>query len=137
MNTIFSSTITKWNKLDLSIRNSTSLNISKHRLLQFLKPLGNSCVYLSQSHSNGFNLLCYHKFKHVFLDAVDPLCSCSSAIENTVHDFFHCPNFSATRNTFLHEIAIVGRLIKTIKTKSKLFKFSFTVIQLILSMITN
>ena len=35
------------------------------------------------------------------------LCSCSIAIENTVHYFLHRPNFSTARNTFLNEIAIV------------------------------
>ena len=92
MNT-FPSTITKWNKLDLSIGNSTSLNIFKDRLLQLLKPLGNSvCTchnpieikYLARVRL-GFSHLCYHNFKHGFLDAVDLLCSCSSAIVNTVH----------------------------------------------------
>ena len=59
----------------------------------------------------GFIHLRYHKFKHSFLDAIDPLCSCSTGIENTVHHFFHCPNFSTARNTFLNEIAIVDRSI--------------------------
>ena len=35
-------TITEWNKPDLSIRNSTSFNIFKGRLLQFLRPLEKS-----------------------------------------------------------------------------------------------
>ena len=35
------------------------------------------------------------------------LCSCSIAIENTVHYFLHRPNFSTARNTFPNEIAIV------------------------------
>ena len=38
----FLSTITEWNKLELSIRNSTSLIVFKGRLLQFVKPLKNS-----------------------------------------------------------------------------------------------
>ena len=42
MNTFFPSTITEWNKLDLSIRNSASLNVFKSRLLQFVRPLENS-----------------------------------------------------------------------------------------------
>ena len=42
MNTFFPSTITEGNKLDLSIHNSTSLNISKDMLLQFGKPFENS-----------------------------------------------------------------------------------------------
>ena len=124
VNTFFPSTISEWNKLDLSIRNSTSLNIFKGRLLQFIRPLENSVFtchnpigikYLTRLRL-GFSHLRYHKFKHSFLDAIDPLCSCSTVIENTVHYFFHCPNFSAARNTFLNEIAIVDRLLKTQKT---------------------
>ena len=119
VNTFFPSTISEWNKLDLSIRNSTSLNIFKGRLLQFIRPLENSVFtchnpigikYLTRLRL-GFSHLRYHKFKHSFLDAIDPLCSCSTVIENTVHYFFHCPNFSAARNTFLNEIAIVDRSI--------------------------
>ena len=40
--TFFPSTITEWNKLDLSIRNSDSLHIFKGRLLQLATPLENS-----------------------------------------------------------------------------------------------
>ena len=112
MNTFFPSTITEWNKLDLSIRNSTSLHIFKGRLLQFVRPLENivfTChnpigiKYLTRLRL-GFSHLLYHKFKYGFLDAVNPLCSCSTAIENTVHYFLHCPNC-------LNEIAIFGRSI--------------------------
>ena len=42
INTFFPSTITEWNKLDLSIRKSTILNIFKSRLLRFIRPLENS-----------------------------------------------------------------------------------------------
>ena len=42
INILFPSTITEWNKLDLSICNSTSLNMFKGRLLQFVRPLENS-----------------------------------------------------------------------------------------------
>ena len=59
----------------------------------------------------GFSHLRYHKFKHGFLDSVDPLCSCSIAIENTTHYFLRCPNFSTAQNTFLNEMAIVDRPI--------------------------
>ena len=98
-NTFFPSTITEWNKLDLSIRNSTSLHIFKGRLLQFVRPLENivfTChnpigiKYLTRLRL-GFIHLRYHKFKYGFLDAVDPLCSCSTAIENSAHYF---PGFS-------------------------------------------
>ena len=115
MNT-FPSTITEWNKLDQSIHNSASLDVFKGRLLQFLRPLENSVFTCHNPIGNyltrlrlGFSHLCYHKFKHGFLDAVDSLCSCSTAIENTVHYFLHCPNFTTARNTFLNEIAIADR----------------------------
>ena len=119
MNTFFPSTITEWNKLDLSIRKSTSLNIFKSRLLRFVRLLENSVFtchnpigikYLTRIRL-GFNHLRYHKFKHGFLDAIDPLCSCNIGIENTVHYFLHCPNFSFGQNTILNEIAIADRSI--------------------------
>ena len=139
MNTFFPSIITEWNKLNLSIRNSASLNVFKGRLLQFVRPLENSVFtchnpvgikYLIRL-KLGFSHLRYHKFKHGFLDAVDPLCSCSTAIENTVHYFFHCPNFSTTRNTFLNKIAIVGRSI-VYQDEMKIIQTSFMETQPIL-----
>ena len=106
MNTFFPSTVTEWNKLDLSIRKSTSLNIFKSRLLRFVRSLENSVFtchnpieikYLTRIRLE-FSHLRYHKFKHGFLDAIDPLCSCSTVIENTVHYSFTVPTF------LLHEI---------------------------------
>ena len=119
MSTFFRYTITEWNELDLSIRNSTSLHIVKGRLLQFVRPLEDSVFtchnpigikYLTRLRLI-FSHLRYHKFQHGFLDAVDPLCSCSTAIESIVHYFLHCLNFSTVQNTFLNEIAIVDRSI--------------------------
>ena len=82
--------------------NSTSLNIFKGRLVQFVRPLENSMFTCNNpigikcltKWRLGFSYLCYHKFKHSFLDAVDPLFSCSTKIENTAHYFLHCLNLS-------------------------------------------
>ena len=88
-------------------------------MLRFARPLENGVFtchnpiaikYLTRIRL-GFSHLRYHKFKHGFLDAIDPLYSCSTRIENTVHYFLHCPNFSFAQNTFLNEIAIVDRPI--------------------------
>ena len=88
MSTFFPSTITDWNKLYLSIRKSTNLNIFKSILLRFVRPLENSLFtchnsmgikYLTQIRFV-FSHLRYHKFRHGFLDAIDPLCSCSTGI---------------------------------------------------------
>ena len=87
------------------------VNVFKGRLLQFVRPLENSVFtchnpigikYLTRLRL-GLTHLRYHKFKHGFLDAVDRLCSCSTAIEKTVLYFLHCPNFSTARNTFLND----------------------------------
>ena len=103
----------------MSIRKSTSLDTFKSRLLRFVRPLENRVFtchnpigikYLTRIRL-GFSHLRYHKFKHGFLDAIDPLCSCITGIENTVHYFLHRPNFSIARNTSLNEIAIVDRSI--------------------------
>ena len=145
MNTFFPSTITEWNKLDLSIRNSTSLHIFKGRLLQFVRPLENSVFtfhnpirikYLTKLRL-GFSHLRYHKFKHGFLDAVDLLCSCSTAIEKILSIT------SFTVSTLqMHEISfsMKSQLLTDpllIKMKLKLFKLSFMETQAILSIITN
>ena len=117
--TFFPSAITEWNKLYLIFRKSASLNIFKSRLLRLVRPLESSVLtchnpigikYLTRIRL-GFSNLCYHKFKHDFLDAIDPLCSHSSGIKNTVHYFLHCPNFSTAWNISLNEIAIVDRSI--------------------------
>ena len=87
--------------------------------MKICKKIRKQFLYLSQTYRNeyftklrlGLYHLHYHKFKHGFLDAVDPLCSYSSVIQDTVHYFLHCPNFSTARNTFLNEIAIVDRSI--------------------------
>ena len=75
MNNFFTSTITEWNKLNMSIRYSAaSLNVFKGRLLQFERPLENSVFtchnpigikYLTRLRL-GFSHLRYHKFKMVF-----------------------------------------------------------------------
>ena len=89
------------------------------RLLQFVRPLENNVLtydnpigikYLKGLRL-GFSHLLYHKFKHGFLHAADPLCSCSTAIENTTRYFLNCPNYSVARNTFLSKIVIVDRSI--------------------------
>ena len=48
----------------------------------------------------GFNHLKEHKFKHVFQDSINPMCSCSSGIEATIHFFLHYANFNIQRKPF-------------------------------------
>ena len=42
----------------------------------------------------GFSHLKELEFKHNFQDSIDPMYSCSSDIETTIHFFLHCANFN-------------------------------------------
>ena len=48
-----------------------------------------------------------HKFKHNFQDSIDPMCSCSSGIETTIHFFLHCANFNIQRQNLFDKIATI------------------------------
>ena len=83
-NSFFPSAVMEWNKLDLNICNSESLNIFKKTLFNFIRPSG-STVFNCHS-SKGVKLLtrlrlCLshlreHKFKHGFHNSLNPICSC-------------------------------------------------------------
>ena len=98
-NTFFPSTILEWNKLDPSLRNSTSYNVFKNSILKFIRPSPNK---IFQCHNPkgiklvtrlrlGLSHLREHKFKHSFQDTLNPFCSCGLDIETTSHYFLHCP----------------------------------------------
>ena len=110
-NSYFSATIKEWNRLDIDIRKSDSISIFKK-----VRPLPNK---ISNSHNPqglklltrlrlGLSYLRYHKFKHNFLDTINPLCSCGSDIETALHFLLYCPNFMQCRNTLLSEISEIN-----------------------------
>ena len=112
-NTYFPAAIKEWNRLDIDIRKSDSISIFKRRILSFIRPLPNK---VSNSHNPqrlklltrlqlGLSHLCYHKFKHNFLDTINPLCICGPDIETTLPFFLNCPNFMECRNTLLSKIS--------------------------------
>ena len=61
----------------------------------------------------GLSHLRYHKFKHNFLDTINPLCSCGSDIETTLHFLLYCPNFMECRHTLLSKISEVNSELVT------------------------
>ena len=108
-NSYFPSSIKESNRLDIDIRKSDSISIFKKRILSFIRPLPNK---VSNSHNpQGLKLLTrlrlglthlrYHKFKHNFLDTINPLCSCGSDIETALHFLLYCPNVMQCRKTLL------------------------------------
>ena len=118
-NSFFPSVISEWNKLDLEICSSASLEIFKNDLLNFIRPNPNSVFNINNSLeikllallTIAFSHLKEHKFKHNFQDSVDPLCSCENDIELTVHFLVHCPNFTTQRQTLLNKLKSINASI--------------------------
>ena len=120
-NSFFPSTITEWNKLDCYIRNADAFKVFKKCLLSFIRPMTDS-IYnihnpLGVKHLTrrriGFSHLKEHKVKHDFQDSIDPMCSCSSGIEKTIHFFLRCTNFNIQRQTLVDKIATIDANILT------------------------
>ena len=113
--------ISEWNKLDLEIRKSASLEIFQKHLLNFIRPNSNNLfninnplgVKLLTRLRIGFSHLKEHKFKHNFQDSVDPLCSCGNDIESTVHFFLRSPSFETQRQTLLNKTKSINASIMT------------------------
>ena len=125
----FRSTLKDWFNLNASIRNSEFLTIFKSRLLSFIRPILSNVYFifdpiglklltrlrLDCSHLNG------HKFRYNFQDCLNPLCSCSLEIEDTIHYLLRCHNFSQYRfdltnseNLFPMILSLFLKLLKEI-----------------------
>ena len=103
----------KWNTLDSRIRNLPSISKFKSAILEFLRPNGNSNFKLGNDFGVilltrlrvGLSHLRKHKFRHRFLDTVDPFCSCSTnSIETTEHFLLHCSNYSNDRTLLFNSL---------------------------------
>ena len=91
-NSFFPFCLSQWNKLDCHIRDMPSIASFKRAILQFTRPVPRSVfkcqnrigiVYLTRLRV-GFSHLNEHKFRHNFLDTIDPFCSCrTGVIEDT------------------------------------------------------
>ena len=91
----------------------------KKKLLKFIRPSGNRdfrCynpkgVKLLTRQRLGLSHLREHKFKHVFLDSLKPICSCGQDIETSTHFLLHYCNYSNERLTFLDILRNIDRNI--------------------------
>ena len=106
------SIIIEWNKLDHSIRNSSSLNIFRKSILNFIRPSPNSLfnchnpkgIKVISRLRLGLSHLREHKFKHSLQNYLNPFCSCGVDIESTAHFFLHCLMYITERHTLLGTI---------------------------------
>jgi len=111
----FPFTLHEWFKLDGNIRNSESISIFKSKLLTYIRPIQNTVYnifdptglkFLTRLRL-GFSHLNEHKFRHNFQDCINPLCTCSLNIEDTVHYLLHCHHFSQHRPILISSVKSV------------------------------
>ena len=82
----------------------------KKKIFKFIRPSGSSVfrchnckgVKLVSKLRVGLSHLQEHKFKHGFLDSLNPTCSRSQDIERSTRFLLHCSNYSIERLTFLN-----------------------------------
>ena len=128
-NSFFPSTIIEWNKLDHNIRNSSSFNIFRKSILNFIRPSPNS---LFNCHNPkgikfitglrlGLSHLREHKFKHSFQDSLNPFCSRGLDIESTAHFLLHCPTHITERRTLLSTIENIDNNLLNLSDKKSSF----------------
>ena len=111
-NSFFPSAISEWNKLNLNIRNSASINDFKKKLLNFMRPCAISIIDIHDPLGIklltrlrlGLSPLHEHKFRHCFQDTLNPLCEYAKDIESTTDFFLHCTNFLIPRQTLFQKI---------------------------------
>ena len=66
----------------------------------------------------GLSHLREHKFKHGFLDSLNPICNCELNIETTCHFLLHCPNFINER-LYQEQQEYISRITKDDLPSSK------------------
>ena len=109
---LFPAVISKWNSLDINIRNSSSITVFKKELLKFVRPEPNSIYDICET--KGLKLLTRlllrlshsvdYKFRHNFQGCVSPMCYCGQDIEITTHFLLHFSNHHCARKTLFHKI---------------------------------
>lgn len=110
-NSFLPSTIRDWNLLDLSVRNSPSLNAFKRQINRNNRELiiypkffdAIQTTRLGQIYHTRLRLECSSLKQHLFNKNIvgDPLCSCG-AIETTSHYLLSCTNYQNLRTQYLN-----------------------------------
>ena len=108
-----------WNNLNFSLRSTTSVSEFKRNLIKLHRPKERPIFnifdpiglkFLSRLRTN-LSHLREHKFRHNFLDTINPLCSCNTETETTSHYLLRCSFFIPLRKTLLDNVTkIVGSI---------------------------
>ena len=101
--------MTKWNKLNPEIRESSFVRVLKKKLFSQIGPPANSVygihnpkgiAYLTQLRKE-LSKLNFHKFNHNFKDSSNPMCPVNDGIEDTEHFLLLCNSFRQQRCSLL------------------------------------
>ena len=130
----FPSTLIEWNNLDINITKSKSYTTFKKSILRFIRPskyLTFNChnpsgIKLITRLKLGLSHLRKHKFRHNFLDTLNPISSCGKNIETTTHYLLHCSNYLNERLRLLTNLQNVeeNNLDKNYSRLSEILLFS-------------
>ena len=94
------------------MRNSPSYSTFKKKNLNCIRPCSNDIFNISHPKGLifltrlrvGLSHLSKHKFKHSFLDTLNPICTCSFNTETLNHFFLHYTRFTNKRQNLLLKI---------------------------------
>ena len=104
-----------WDKIDVTIRNSTSCNVFKRVILKFIRPEPNQVFDVESSEGLkcltrirlGLSHLTDRNFRHNFQDCVNPICSCGQEIETSTHFLVQGSNYHCARQTLFKKIKLI------------------------------
>ena len=123
----FPNSLSEWSQLAPEIQNSESIVVFKSKLLSFIRPSKRSIFnvndpegvkYLTRLRLR-FSHLNEHKFRHGFLDTLNPLCNCSLEVEDNEHFFLRCLNFENARRSLFIDISSISSSFKNLPSHLK------------------
>ena len=127
----FPSTLNDWSNFDDSIRNPETISIFKNRLLSFIRPVQSKyynlfdlpgLIFLIYLHL-GFGYFNEDRFCHNFQEYMNPLCSCSLEVEDTLHCLLHFHHFPQFRNDLINGVKYVYDNFESSSDKVKMFRW--------------
>ena len=126
----FPNSLSEWSQLAPEIQNSEPIVVFKSKLLSFIRASKRSVFnvndpegvkYLTRLRLR-FSHLNENKFRHGFLDTLNPLCNCSLEVEDNEHFFLRCLNFEdARRSLFIGIGSSIKNLPSHLKVELLLF----------------
>ena len=91
-------------------------------LLNFIRPIGNITykiydplgIKLLSRLRLGFSHLSGHKFRHIFADSLNPLCSSFLETESTLHFFLRCQNYTTLCRALMTDLKNINDAIMSL-----------------------